>query len=120
MGTTRKSSKRSTVLPRAASGRKVTASGLGRLIREYKQEKKAIGKLLARGAARRPLPEYARVVAIGESKEVSEVRGRTGIVLDAAELGGRWTYTVLFPALGETFVLPENSLWDSGETVPED
>jgi hypothetical protein len=69
---------------------------------------------------RRPLPEYARIVAIGDAGEVSEVRGRTGIVLDMLEADGARTYTVYFPSKRETFVLNESSLWDTGETVPED
>lgn len=69
---------------------------------------------------RTPLPEYAKVVAVGNADEVAEVRGRTGIVLDATNGEGGWTYTVYFPAKQETFVLHAESLWDTGETVPED
>jgi hypothetical protein len=67
-----------------------------------------------------PLPEYAKVVAFGQADEVAEVRGRTGIVLDAQSLQGDWTYTVYFPAKQATFVLQGESLWDTGENVPED
>lgn len=74
----------------------------------------------AQRSPRIPLPEYARVVAIGQADEVAEVRGRTGIVLDAQNSDGEWTYTVYFPAMQETFVLHGQGLWDSGETVPED
>jgi hypothetical protein len=69
---------------------------------------------------RHPLPEYAKVVAVGDAGEVAEVRGRTGIVLDAASSDDGWTYTVYFPAKQETFVLRGECLWDTGETVPED
>ena len=69
---------------------------------------------------RRPLPEYAKVVAVGAADEVSEVCGRTGIVLDVADLDGSWTYTVYFPTRQEAVVVHETSLWDTGETVPED
>ena len=75
---------------------------------------------LTRHAPRRPLPEYAKVVAVGAEGLAAELRGRTGIVLDAAEEEGRWTYTVYFPTRQETFVLDEASLWDTGETVPYD
>jgi hypothetical protein len=51
---------------------------------------------------------------------MAEVRGRTGIVLDAQNSDGVWTYTVYFPAMQETFVLNGQGLWDTGQTVPED
>ena len=69
---------------------------------------------------RTPLPEYARVVAVGAAEEVADVRGSSGIVLDAQLTDGARTYTVYFPAKRETCVLHESSLWDTGETVPED
>jgi hypothetical protein len=69
---------------------------------------------------RSPLPEYAKVVAFGQADEVAEVRGRTGIVLDAQNSDGDWTYTVYFPAKQEAYVLHGASLWDTGDTVPED
>jgi hypothetical protein len=71
-------------------------------------------------ARRTPLPEYAKVVAVGSAKEVAQVRGCTGIVLDAAKLQGRWTHAVYFPSQQETLVLHEQSLWDSGQNVPQD
>lgn len=71
-------------------------------------------------ARRSPLPEYAKVVAVGNAKEVQPVRGCTGIVLDAAKLKGHWTHAVYFPSHRETLVLHEQSLWDSGQNVPED
>jgi hypothetical protein len=80
---------------------------------------KLMAQLMPRHS-RRPLPEYAQVVAFGTEKEVSEVRGNTGIVLDAAEMNGVWTYTVYFPAREESYVLRETSLWDTGDLVPED
>ena len=67
-----------------------------------------------------PLPEYAKVVAVGKADEVAEIRGKVGIVLDAANGKGGRTYTVYFPASQETLVLHEQSLWDTRETVPED
>jgi hypothetical protein len=69
---------------------------------------------------RTPLPEFARVVAIGEADAAAEVKGCTGIVLDVASGEDGWTYTVYFPAKHEAFVLHERSLWDTGEDVPED
>jgi hypothetical protein len=74
----------------------------------------------SRKHGRVPLPEYARVVAVGKSDEVAEIRGQAGIVLDAANDQSGRTYTVYFPARQEAFVLHEQSLWDTGETVPED
>jgi len=79
-----------------------------------------IAQQMTHRSPRTPLPEYAKVVAIGASQEVDEIRGHTGIVLDAAQSNGEWTYTVYFPAQQETFVLHGSSLWDTGETVPED
>lgn len=70
--------------------------------------------------SRLPLPEYAKVVAIGQGDEVSEVRGRTGIVLDVQDTEDGWSYTVYFPSVQETFVLKGERLWDTGENVPED
>lgn len=78
-----------------------------------------LAMLRSQHAPRTPLPEYAKVVAIGQDGEVPEIRGRTGIVLDAQDVGG-WTYTVYFPALEETFVLAGERLWDTGQSVPED
>ena len=69
---------------------------------------------------RHPLPEYAKVVAVGENDEVSEFRGLVGIVLDAASAAGQWSYTVYFPTRREAVVLGDNVLWDTGQTVPED
>lgn len=67
-----------------------------------------------------PLPEYAKVVAVGQADEVALARGRTGIVLDAQNSNGDWTYSVYFPSIQETFVLNGQALWDTGQTVPED
>lgn len=74
----------------------------------------------SRNHGRVPLPEYAKVVAVGKSDEVAEIRGQVGIVLDAANDQSGRTYTVYFPARQAAFVLHERSLWDTGETVPED
>ncbi len=74
----------------------------------------------SRNGQRIPLPEYAKVVAIGNADEVADVCGNVGIVLDAANGQGGRTYTVYFPAKQETFVLHEQSLWDTGENIPED
>ena len=79
--------------------------------------------LVERGVLKRqriPLPEYAKVVAVGKAAEVAEVRGQVGIVLAAANDSVGRIYTVAFPAKQEAFVLHEESLWDTGETVPED
>lgn len=104
-------------------------SELAILIREVSRISLALDELLGAGllatarAERRrrtPLPEYARVVAIGDADEAAEIRGRTGIVLGTDNSEGAWTYTVYFPARQETFVLHGESLWDTGEDVPED
>lgn len=75
---------------------------------------------LSQRGRRTPLPEYAKVVAIGQAAEVEEVRGRTGVVLDAQDSEEGWTYTVYFPTKQETFVLHAESLWDTGENIPQD
>jgi hypothetical protein len=75
---------------------------------------------VAQRAQRKPLPEYAKVVAVGSSPDVGKAIGLTGLVLDAAENEAGWSYTVYFPSLQEAIVLQEASLWDSGETIPED
>jgi hypothetical protein len=95
------------------------SSNLAKLAREVGRMSRILDKLVAQRSQRIPLPEYAKVVAVGRAEEVADVRGHVGIVLDSANENG-WTYTVYFPAKQETFVLSHNSLWDSGETVPED
>lgn len=67
-----------------------------------------------------PLPEYAKVVAIGNADEVVELKGRVGVVLDASDGDNGRTYTVYFPGKQEAFVLHEQSLWDTGDNVPEE
>jgi hypothetical protein len=76
--------------------------------------------LRSQSRGRIPLPEYAKVVAVGTADEVAEVRGRTGIVLGVADHQGTRIYTIYFPSKQEASVLHEQSLWDTGETVPED
>ena len=131
MRTARKSSAKSAASSKGVMRRKTKPDELSRLTRQLHEMLTLFAKLQASGILtlarelihhrpRRPLPEYAKVVAVGAADEVSEVRGRTGIVLDAAELAGDWTYTVYFPTYQQTFVLHEISLWDTGDTVPED
>jgi hypothetical protein len=131
MATVQKSRAKSTSASKRATRPIQSTKDLARLTQQIAQMAAAFEKLQASGllalarqmsvhSPRRPLPEYARVVAIGAADEVSDVRGRTGIVLDAAELDGGWTYTVYFPTQEQTYVLREISLWDTGETVPED
>jgi hypothetical protein len=81
---------------------------------------RVVAVMQSQRSSRTPLPEYAKVVAIGKADEVSEVKGHVGVVLDTANDQDGWTYTVYFPAKQETLVLHEQSLWDTGETVPED
>ena len=129
MPTVQKSSKRRATRSSGTRRARNDPQDISRLV---DQVDKVLAQLAASGllaitraiqrSPRTPLPEYARVVAIGEAEEVSAVRGRTGIVLDIAEreAEGARTYTVYFPSRRETFVLHESSLWDTGETVPED
>ena len=101
---------------RARPARKRT-SELTRLLQKVDE---LVTVVQAQRSCRSPLPEYAKVVALGLADEAADVRGRTGIVLDVQNSQGAWTYTVYFPAKQETLVLHGESLWDTGETVPED
>jgi hypothetical protein len=131
MRTAKKNSAKATRSRKTA--RRVTASAteMSQLAQQFRDmtallerlrlsELSALVSELSRARARRPLPEYAKVVAVGKSDDVCDVRGRGGIVLDSAENGGRWTYTVYFPFCQEALILQEASLWDTGETIPED
>jgi hypothetical protein len=129
MATTQKTSSKSTSSSkrsRSAHAKPTELAGHAQMIGEMRlvlDELVRTGMLAtarSQRSPRTPLPEYAKVVAIGPADEVAEVRGRTGVVLDAQNSGGEWTYTVYFPTMQETFVLNGQGLWDTGQTVPED
>jgi hypothetical protein len=111
---------------RAASRKRPTAarasSGeLAQLVQMITRMGRTLDKLVAvQRRGRTPLPEYAKVIAIGTAAEVADVRGHIGIVLDAACSDDGQTYTVYFPVKQEALVLHEQSLWDTGQTIPED
>jgi len=131
MATAQKSSRNRSTSAKGTSRAELRPQDIARLVRQIDKMTVAFERLIDSGlfaiarqgshrSPRTPLPEYAKVVAVGASDNVNEIRGHTGIVLDAAESQGEWTYTVYFPAKQETSVLQGSSLWDTGETVPED
>jgi hypothetical protein len=129
MATARKTSRKSPASTKRSRPARETRGQIAELVQKVSQmtlilENAIDGGLLAMMRSQRvsrvPLPEYAKVVGIGEGDEASGVRGRTGIVLDAQDIEGGWTYTVYFPSLQETFVLTGERLWDTGQNVPED
>jgi hypothetical protein len=125
---TKKSRKSNPAAKRSRSVR-ASRSEVAMLAQQVGQMNRILDKLVDAGllavaqsqrGRRTPLPEYAKVVAVGQDDEVQDVRGRTGVVLDVQKCEAGWTYTVYFPAKQETFVLHEESLWDTGENIPED
>ena len=135
MATLRKTSRRNVTKRRARSSSKAAHAPpppgeIARFLQQWHELSATVERLLLANtpavtramqrSQRSPLPEYARVVAVGEAEEVADVRGATGIVLDAQLNDGARTYTVYFPAKQETYVVHESSLWDTGETIPQD